>query len=311
MREPHKLLRMFDKILVLADGDDPAQPAVRRALECVADGGEIEVLAVVYEPMLEGYLGNKAIYEPLRRRVIAERLERAAALARAVESHGVRGSAKAVWSHPMHAAVAAEVAASGADLVVAAPANLHQSGVGAAHGQGLTHGDWQVVTSSRVPLLLVKSAGAAPYRQVVAAVDPFHAHAKPAELDRAILRTAQQLCARTGATLHVIHSYVPVEYFGADLSRTAPRDPAIGDARLEAVRELCAAVGIRPDAARTVSGAPHSVLIEMQRRGEADVIVMGALARGRFAELILGHTAERVLHHGVGDVLVVNPTPTA
>jgi universal stress protein E len=159
--------------------------------------------------------------------------------------------------------------------------------------------------------LIVKSTGAAPYRQVVAAVDPFHTHAKPAELDRAIVHRAQQVCSRTGATLHVIHSYVPIEYFGADLSRTAPRDPAIGDARLEAVRDLCAAAGIPPDAARTAIGAPHAVLIEMQRRGEADLVVMGALARGRFAELILGHTAERVLHHGVGDVLVVNPTPRA
>ena len=45
----------------------------------------------------------------------------------------------------------------------------------------------------------------------------------------------------------------------------------------------------------------------MQQRGEADLIVMGALARGRFAELILGNTAERVLHYGGGDVLVVTP----
>ena len=44
-----------------------------------------------------------------------------------------------------------------------------------------------------------------------------------------------------------------------------------------------------------------------QRRGEADLVVMGALARGRFAELILGNTAERVLHAASGDVLLVAP----
>ncbi len=88
---------MFKKVLVLADGTDPAQPALRRALSCVTDDGEIEILAVVYEPMLEGYLGNKAIYEPLRQRVVVERRERAAELARAVEAEGVRGVAKAVW----------------------------------------------------------------------------------------------------------------------------------------------------------------------------------------------------------------------
>ena len=294
---------MFEKVLVLTDGDDARQPALRRAVECVADGGEIEILSIVYEPMLEGYLGNREIYEPLRRRVLDERRERAAALARAVESEGVRGSSKAVWSHPMHAAVAAEVDASGADLVVAAPANLHQGG--GSRGGGLTHGDWQVVTSTRAPLLVVKSDGRTRYRSVVAAVDPFHTHAKPAALDRDILRFAKEVQRRTRASLAALHCYFPVEYFGADLTRMAPSDPRLVDARLEAVRALCADAGVPVDAARLVAGAPHNVLGEMQQRGEADLIVMGALARGRFAELVVGNTAERVLHYGNGDVLVV------
>lgn len=296
---------MFKRVLVLTDGDDPRQPALRRAVECIAEGGEIEIFAIVYEPLLEGYLGNKQIYEPLRRRVLDERRERAAALAHAVESEGVRSSSKVVWSHPMHAAVAAEVEASDVDLVVAAPANLHQGG--GARGSGLTHSDWQVVTSSRAPLLLVKSDGRTPYRHIVAAVDPFHAHAKPAALDGQILRVARELQRRTNATLAAVHCYVPVEYFGADLTRMASSDPRLVDARLEAVRSLCAEAGIAESAAKLVAGAPHSVLTDMQQRGEADVVVMGALARGRFAELVLGNTAERVLHHGNGDVLVLTP----
>lgn len=299
---------MFNKILVLAPGTDVGQPALRRALACVADDGEIEIFAIVYEPMLEGYLGNKEIYEPLRQRVLAERRENAAALARAVESQGVRASAKAVWSHPMHAAVAAEVEAGGFDLVVAAPANLHQDS--GARGRGLTHGDWQVVASCPVPLLIVKSDGLAKYRKIVAAVDPFHAHAKPAELDREILRRAQSLQGATGATLTALHCYFPIEYFGADLAQLPPRDPRFVDARLEAVQGLCTEVGVPPSAARLVAGAPHAVLAAMQQRGEADLIVMGALARGRFAEFILGNTAERVLHDGNADVLVVAPRAT-
>jgi universal stress protein E len=290
---------------VLTDGDDPRQPALRRALECVAEGGEIEVLAIVYEPMLEGYLGNREIYEPLRRRVLDERRERAAALARAVESVGVRASSKAVWSHPMHTAVAAEVIASGIDLVVAAPASLHQGG--GSRGGGLSHGDWQVVTGSRTPLLIVKSDGGSPYRRIVAAVDPFHVHAKPAALDHEILRVAKEVQKRTSAALAAVHCYFAIEYFGADLARIAPSDPRLVNARLDAVRALCAEAGIREDAARLLAGAPHSALTDMQQRGEADLVVMGALARGRFAEVVLGNTAERVLHYGTGDVLIVAP----
>jgi universal stress protein E len=155
--------------------------------------------------------------------------------------------------------------------------------------------------------LIVKSDGRAPYRRIVAAVDPFHAHAKPAALDRHILRVAKDLQVRTRSALAAVHCYFSVEYFGADLARIAPSDPRLVDARLEAVRDLCAEAGIPEDAARLVSGAPDSVLTDMQLRGEADLVVMGALARGRFAELVLGNTAERVLHYGIGDVLVVAP----
>jgi universal stress protein E len=294
--------------MVLAASDDAGQPAVRRALTLVADDGEIEILTVVYEPMLEGYLGNKEIYEPLRRRVLTERRERAAELARAVEREGVKAVAHAAWAHPMHAAVAAEARSRGSELIVAAPASLHQGG--GAHG-GLTHGDWQVVTMSPAPVLLVKSDGRAKYRTIVAAVDPFHAHAKPAELDRVIVRNAKAVQALTGARLEVLHCYLPVDYFGADLSQLPPRDADYVDTREAAVRGLCVEAGVPPDAARLVAGAPHTVLRAMQQRGEADLVVMGALARGRFAELIVGNTAERVLHGGSTDVWVVTPPPSA
>jgi universal stress protein E len=205
----------------------------------------------------------------------------------------------------MHAAVAAEVEARGIDLVVATPANLHQGGP--ARHSGLTYGDWQVVTSCPVPLLIVRSDGLAKYRNVVEAVDPFHAHAKPAGLDREILRHAQTLESLTRARLTVLHCYLPVDYFGADLMRVPARDPRFVDSRQEALGALCAEAGISTKAARVVAGAPHGVLQAMQQRGEADVVVMGALARGRLAEFLVGSTAERVLHDGNNDVLVVAP----
>jgi universal stress protein E len=287
---------MTAKVLVLTSRGEPRDPAVRRAIEVAGPGGQVEVLAVGYEPALEGYLGNREIYEPLRRRVLDEWRERAANVARAIELEGVRGSFKAVWSHPLHAAVAE--AASGFDFVVAAPASLHQGSAGSP-GAGLTHSDWQVVTRCPVPLLIVKSDASAPYRTIVAAVDPFHLHAKPATLDRDIMRCAKALQVRCGASLTAVHCHEPVEYFGADLQR--------GEARLQAVRQLCTEAGVSPDAAKVIAGVPHAVLTQMQQRGEADLVVMGALARGRLAELIVGHTAERVLHYGNGDVLVVAP----
>jgi universal stress protein E len=301
---------MFRKVLVLADGEDPNQPALRRALHCVDDGGELDVFSAVYEPMLEGYLGNKEIYEPLRSRVVRDYRDRVAGLARAAESWGVKAAGNAVWAHPLSRAVADEVAARGIDLVVAAPAESHHGG-GAA-SSGLSHGVWQLVTGCPVPILVVKSDGQAPYRRIVAAVDPFHTHAKPAALDAEILRVAKMLQAQAGsATLTVLHCYTPLDYFGADLGPLPTQDAALAAARERAMTALCQEAGVPTTAVRLVAGVPHTVLQGLQQSGEADLIVMGALARGRLAEFLIGSTAERVLHHGRGDVLVVNPPKPA
>jgi universal stress protein E len=233
---------------------------------------------------------------------VRDKRERVAALARAAESWGVKAGSNAVWAHPLSAAVAAEVAARGSDLVVAMPAELHEGGRPAP--SGLSHGVWQLVIGCPVPMLVVKSDGQAPYRRIVAAVDPFHMNAKPAALDAEILRVAQAVQARTGAQLTVLHCYTPFDYFGAEFGSPIQEEALVAE-RERALHALCREAGVAETSARLVAGAPHTVLQGMQQRGEADLIVMGALARGRVAEFLLGSTAERVLHHGHGDVLVV------
>ncbi len=300
---------MFDKILVLASGDDANQPALRRALQCVDDAGELDLFTAVYEPALEGYLGNTEIYEPLRNRVVREQRERMAALARAAESWGVKASGNATWAHPVAKAVGDEIAARGIDLVVAAPSEVHPGAGGAT--AGLTHGAWQLVTACPVPMLVVKSDGQAKYRRIVAAVDPFHSHAKPAALDAAILRLAKAVQADHGAELTVLHCYTPFGYFGPDVGLVPTDEAALTATRQEALQALCRDAGISPTAAKLIPGVPHTVLAGLQRDGHADLIIMGALARGRLAEFLIGSTAERVLHHGRGDVLVVKPPRAA
>jgi universal stress protein E len=292
-------VRMFKNILVLVGNDDPNQPTVRRALRCADDDASIEVFEAVYVPALEGYLGRREIYEPLRKRLVEERRERAASLARAIEGWGVRSCASVVWDHPLHAAVAKEVASRGIDLVVTAPLDGH---VG-----GLAHRDWQLVMTCPAPVLIVKTDGETPYRTIVAAVDPFHAHAKPAALDADILRLAKIVRASTGARLTALHCGTPPAYFGAHPGGPPPEEPSPLESRRETLYALVDEAGVERTAARLVEGAPPEVLQAMAAGGEADLIVMGALARGRLREAVIGHTAERVLHRATADVLIVKP----
>lgn len=286
---------MANSILVLTSGWAGGSPALARAIQVADKGAAIGLFDVVYEPSLEGYMGNRDVYESLRRRVVAERQESADALARELAGQGFQVTARAVWGHPLHEVVAAEVVARKADLIVFSP-QLREA--------GLAHRDWRLVLTSPAPTLVVQSSAAASYANIVAAVDPLHAHAKSAALDEAILRRAKALAECTGASLTVLHCFTPLEYFGADLGVLAGQGT---EERRKAIAALTGPAGIDPGAVRVVAGAPEDVIRQMAANGEADLIVMGALARSRFKELLVGHTAERVLHGGSVDVLVVKP----
>jgi len=287
--------RMFRKILVLVRGSDLAQPAVQRGVLLAGRNTRVALLDVVHETPLDGYMGNTAIYEALRKRVVVERDEDVQKLAAALHERGFDVEGRAVWDHPLDEAVAREVGAQNADLVIIAPSS-----------DGLTHNEWRLVSTCPVPVLVVKAPALTQYRHILAAVDPFHAHAKPGELDLAILGHAHDLQTRTRATLRALHCFVPFEYFGADLT-TSLGDVLGADARREEVEKVLRRSGLQPAAARVESGPTHEVIKKLFDRGEVDLVVMGALARGRIKEWLIGSTAERVLHAVPVDVLAVKP----
>lgn len=286
---------MYDNVLVVARGD-VEEPALGRALRSLPTNASLTLLDVVHEPTLDGYLGHRELYEPLRARLVAERQERLDVLRDGIGADRV-AACKAVWGHPSDEAIEAEAALAGAELVVTAPAD----------DGGLTSSDWRLVARCRVPVLMVRSRGDAEYRAIVAALDPFHAHARQTDLDAAILRHAKALQAASGAALTALHCQPPLPAPGAVLGVAAdPKLEAEDRAlRLAALEELLTANGVPASAAKIETGAPHTVLRGLAERGAADLLVMGVLARGRLHELIVGHTAERVLQAGAADVLVV------
>jgi nucleotide-binding universal stress UspA family protein len=291
---------MFKNILVVARGSEVNQPAIQRVLLCASPGARLVILDLVHEPVLDGYLGNTVIHEPLRARVVAERRAAVEELASTLTRRGFQAFGQAVWEYPLDEAVAKHARTESSDLVVFAPEM-------AAHG--LTPTEWSLVTSCTAPVLVGGATTKKAYRKIVAAVDPFHLHAKPAELDREILSYARRLAEGHSAGLAVVHCYTSPEHFGGEFAGAARAEHA---RRLEALEALVAADGLPTSVARLIGGgAPHTLLRQMAERGEADLIVMGALARGRFEQWFIGSTAERVLNGSAADVLAVKPPPTS
>ena len=175
--------------------------------------------------------------------------------------------------------------------------------------------DWQLIRHCPFPIWLVKPRPIGGKPVLVAAVDPMHREDEPALLDDAIIRQAKAVASATGGELHLLHAYQPMSGVAAAASlnfkpvrlsvdEIGKRMEKEHRARLDA---LAAKHGVEPGRTHQVPGSPRDLLPYVARDRKADVVVMGALARGGDSGDAIGRTAEGVLDHLPCDVLIVRP----
>jgi universal stress protein E len=243
-----------------------------------------------------------AIVDSVARRS-QRRLER---LARARVFAGLRVECQAVRDYPPHEAVVRRVLATRADLVVAASRTHHL-------GQRLLllNTDWELIRHCPCPILFIKSA--LDYRRPVllAAVDPFHQHAKPARLDRQLLATGGAFARILRGQLHVFHAYLPLAMsFIAPLEQAPVWLPAGAEEAntaqvARAFNRLAQSGGVPRGRRHLLMGDVPGRLLATVRRISASIVVMGAVSRSGLRRVFIGSTAERVLDELRCDVLVV------
>src|SRR5690349_502579 len=108
------------------------------------------------------------------------------ALAEDLRETGLRVRARVEWDSPVHEGIVREALRQQAALVV-----VESSYKSPAERLLFAQTDSKLIETCPVPLLLIRSKRAyAAHPRVVAAVDPMHAHAKPATLDHAIVAAA-------------------------------------------------------------------------------------------------------------------------
>jgi universal stress protein E len=176
--------------------------------------------------------------------------------------------------------------------------------------------DWRLVRDCPFPLWLVKPRPLAARPLVLAAVDPMHGADEPAALDDHIVEEAKALAAAAGGDLQLVHAWQPLAGVGAAAAlqfkpMRLPVDEITGRMEKEhrsKVAALAARHGVAETRVRQLPGSPRDILPYVARDTQADVVVMGALARSAGGRKAIGSTAERVLDHLPCDVLIVRPS---
>jgi universal stress protein E len=301
--------------ILVAIGDRRLSPRaeLRKAAALArAAHARVELFHAIDEPDPERSFPETATFaqvETLRAAIVQKYQRRLERFARDPALRGLGVRCTASWDYPPHDAVIRRALATHTDLVVAA-ARGHRFG-----GRLLLRNtDWELIRHCPVPLLIVKSAR--PYRRplVLAAVDPFHRHARPASLDARLLQAGGELARRLHGSLQVFHAYMPLVSVEPMAMAAAPlvvMPPELEDTHTAQVRrvvsQLAAKAGVPLKRCHIRMGEVAEELSAFARRSGAAIVVMGAVSRSGIARLFIGNAAERTLDRLSCDVLIVKP----
>lgn len=178
-----------------------------------------------------------------------------------------------------------------------------------------TYTDWRLIRRLMSPLWLVKAREWSETPVIIAAVDPTHRHDKYHLIDQIIVDAGKSMAKRCHGKLMLLHTYERLVEIGshAMMSLKPVRlpveelDQEIRIAHRQKLEALASANDIPDVDVHQLPGRTRDILPAFAREHNADLVVMGALARTGLKRRVLGSTAEHVLDHLPCDILIVRP----
>lgn len=277
--------------------------ALAKARRCRID--LIHVIALPFAPAIS----RRANVHQAAQDIVVDCKHRLTKLMARPELRGIRATAAVTWDYPAADGLVRQVLRRRPQLLLA---ESHRHARLAR--PFLSNTDWELIRKCPCPLWLSKSVAPTASGPVLAALDPLHAHAKPAVLDDVILRHALEAAQGRPARVLACHAYTPpsppvvagvVDAYWIGMS---PEEIREDEAMLQRQLQRLADRYAIPAANRiVVRGDPVSALPRMARKHRASLVVMGAVSRSALARLFIGQTAERVIDALDCDVLIVKP----
>lgn len=294
-------------LVVLGDDRDQAAYVLEKAAALAsASGATLHAVRIVYEGIADLSAAAIDSSADLKRFILEaeetatmDMLESVPRLDAAVES-------ATLW-HPRAWQGMLDAAAEiGADLIVK----------GASRQPGFpdlvrTPDDWNLLRGATVPVMLVKPDAWAREPAVVCALDVLDdAHV---DLNIALLREAASLRRVLSGSLHVVVAYPLFERWVGQLGGLRDYDGLKREIE-EEIRERAVALAARADVEYTHlyadEGRPDTVIGALVRDLEAALVVVGTHARQGLKGLVIGNTAERLVHELNVDMVTL-PAPSA
>lgn len=205
-----------------------------------------------------------------------------------------------LWCERVYRAVVDKATDWGADLI------LMQSSRQGVLESLLQHADdWHLLREAPCPVLLLPRV-ANPITEVIAAVDALAEGPEQELLAERVLDLASAFAHAHALPLTVVTVVTDPALIYASPVAVPLGSDLIGEltARArQAQQELLQRIGLQADAVRVATGRVEEVLADLAATG---LLVIGSAANKGLKGLVLGNTAERILHRIATEMLVVN-----
>ncbi len=173
--------------------------------------------------------------------------------------------------------------------------------------------DWRLIRRLDRPLWFVKNVEWRDKPVIIAAVDPTHAKDPEHKLDHAIVGLAQDFAGRCDGDVVLLHTYQRLEEIGTRATWTFKPiklpveeiDRKLREEHQKALESFAAEYNVDDEKVHQLPGRAHEILPMFARSHDADLVVMGGVARSRLKRRV-GSTAAQVLDHLPCDVLIVH-----
>ena len=172
--------------------------------------------------------------------------------------------------------------------------------------------DWQLIRGLPCALLLLSQHKWRERPVVMAALDIASDDERQQSINRDVLAWTQLICAGQSAEKHIVscielnRALVDLDVIEPSVEQREKEQPA-----KQALRKFLDSCGFGDAQLWAEVGEPAKKIPSIANREKAALVVMGSVGRKGVKGLLLGNTAEKVLHNIRTDVLIIKPTGQA
>ena len=298
-----------DVLAIIEMERDPQQVADRAAWIAKRLGYNLEL--VLSDPTV-GFLRDKfmlsAESKQISETVTQAQIEALDRIADSIDSDGLQISKTILRDRPAVDAIIAKALADNPAMVV--KGTTHHS---AAERATFAYNDWELIRELEYPLWLVKAQEWRQNPVVIAAVDPTHPRDADAGLSQTVVAMGRDIVDKCDGQLLLLHTYERLSEVGSYAKfKFKPVEVPVKELEQQMrkrgaglLEKLATDHGVSADAVHLLPGRTRDILPAFAREHDADLVIMGGIARGEHKRRSIGSTAERVLDLLPCDVLVV------